>query len=90
MYQFDISQSSETSACDIDTGDTTADNRQEDEAVDHVSQPSLFSELGCDHEWRTKGARGADESRIIVWDTHSHEPDIEDEECEHAVEDWIY
>lgn len=89
MNQLDVRHACQATAGNVDAGYATADDCHEHKAVQDVRQPALLGSLDRNHEWRAKCPRGTDEVLIIVWNTHAHEPYVEDEEHEHSPEHWV-
>lgn len=87
MDDVHISQSSETPTGHIDTGNATADHTEEDEAVHCVREAIHIGSLDGNHEWAPKGSILV-EIGVVGWNAHADEPDVDDEEGEHAPENW--
>lgn len=82
-----IGQGRETATGNIYTGNAAADDAEENEPVDCMRQAPDISALDGNHERAAQGSAAADEIRVVVGNTHTDEPDVDDEEGEHTPED---
>lgn len=82
-----IRQGRETATGNIHTGNATADDTEENEPIDCVRQAPDIGALERNHERTAQGSTTIDEIRVVVGNAHADEPDVDDEEGEHAPED---
>lgn len=82
-----IRQRSQSTARNVEARDTSADDRQEDKAVDDIGQSILVSPSQRNYKRTADRARTIDEVRVVVRNAHAHQPNVQDEKEEDTPKD---